>query len=138
MIFLQHLTKFIILSMYTVSKLTLDSFILSFNGFHLISQHVHTTYLHLIIVLFFLLYTQVVLRVQVQALFSSQCILSLCPPLLTLTLSYTIHLLMTYNSRCQLRLTKYPIYVNLCSHAYVMSMLGQLRTCLNLMTTRLN
>ena len=32
----------------------------------------------------------------------SPCILSLCLPLLTHTLSCTIHLLMTYNFRCQL------------------------------------
>ena len=34
--FLQHLTQLIILSLYTVSILTLDLLILSFNGFHLI------------------------------------------------------------------------------------------------------
>ena len=40
------------------------------------------------------------LRVQLLALCFSPCILSLCPPLSTHTLSYTIHLLMTYNYRC--------------------------------------
>ena len=34
--FFQHLTQFIILSLYTVSILTLDLLILSFNGLHLI------------------------------------------------------------------------------------------------------
>ena len=34
--FLQHLTQLIILSLYTVSTLTFDLLILSFNGFHLI------------------------------------------------------------------------------------------------------
>ena len=47
------------------------------------------------------MYTQVFLRVQFLALFFSQCILSLCLPLLTHILSYIIHLLMTYNYRCQ-------------------------------------
>ena len=35
-------------------------------------------------------------------------------------------------------LVEYLSYSTLCSHAYVMSKLGQLRTCLNLMTTRQN
>ena len=43
MTFLQHLTQLIILSLYTVSILTLDLLILSFNGFHLIWLIVHTT-----------------------------------------------------------------------------------------------
>ena len=67
--------------------------ILSFNGFHLIWLIVHTTSLYLIIALILLLYTQVFLRVQFLALFFSPCILSLCLPLLTHTLSYIIHLL---------------------------------------------
>ena len=40
--FLQHLTQLIILSLYTVSILTLDLPILSFNGFHLSYLIVHT------------------------------------------------------------------------------------------------
>ena len=63
---------------------------------------VHTTSLYLIIALLLLLYTQVFLRVQFLALYFSPCILSLCLPLLTHTLSYIIHLLMTYNYRCLL------------------------------------
>ena len=59
-----------------------------------------STSLYLIIVLPLLLYTQVFLRVHLLALYFSPCILSLCLPLLTHTLSYTIHLLMTYNYRC--------------------------------------
>ena len=51
------------------------------------------------------------------------------------TLSYNIHLLLTYNYRCLLPQIEYLSYFSLCSHAYVMSMLGQLRTCLDLMTT---
>ena len=47
-----------ILSLYTVSILTLDLHILSFNGFHLTWLIVHTTSLYLIIVLLLLLYTQ--------------------------------------------------------------------------------
>ena len=35
-------------------------------------------------------------------------------------------------------LIEYPSYFTLCSHAYVISNLGQLPTCLNLMTTRQN
>ena len=54
-----------------------------------------------------LLYTQVFLRVQFLALFFSPCILSLCLPLLTHTLSYIIHLLMTYNYRCLLPQIEY-------------------------------
>ena len=42
------------------------------------------------------------LRVQLLALCFSPCILNLCLPLSTHTLSYTIHLLMTYNYRCLL------------------------------------
>ena len=42
------------------------------------------------------------LRVKFLALYFSPCILSLCLPLLTHTLSYIIHLLMTYNYRCLL------------------------------------
>ena len=73
---------------------------LSFNGLHLICLIVHTTSLYLIIVLLLLLYTHVFLRVQFLALCFSPCILSLCLPLLTHTLSYTVHLLMTYIYRC--------------------------------------
>ena len=68
----------------------------------------------------------------------SPCILSLCLPLLTHTLSYIIHLLMTYNYRCLLPQIEYLSYFTLCSHAYVMSKFGQLRTCLKLMTVRQN
>ena len=78
------------------------------------------------------------LRLQFLALCFSPCILSLCQSLLTHTLSYTIHLLMTYNNRCLLPLIEYLNYFTLCSHVYAMSKLGQLRTCLNLMTTRQN
>ena len=48
--------------------------------------------------------------------------------------SYTIHLLVTYNYRYLHPLTKYLSYFTLRSHAYVMSKLGHLRKCLNLMT----
>ena len=75
---------------------------LPFNGLHLIWLIEHTTSLYLIIALPLLLYTQVFLRVQFLALYFSQCILSLCLPLLTHILSYIIHLLMTYNYRCLL------------------------------------
>ena len=136
--FFQHLTQLIILSLYTVSILTMDLLMLSFNGFHLIRLIVHTTSLYLIIVLLLLLYTQVFLRVQFLDLCFSPCIFSFCLPLLTRTLSDTIHFLTTYNNGCQLPLIEYLNYFTLCSHAYVMSNLGQLRTCLNLMTTRQN
>ena len=43
---------------------------------------------------------------------------------------------MTYKYRCLLHQIEYLSYFTLCSHAYVMSKIGQLRTCLNLMTTR--
>ena len=86
MTFLQHLTQLIILPLYTVSILTLDSLILSFNGFHLICLIVHTTSPYLIIVLLLPLRTQVFLRVQFLALYFLPCILSLCLPLITHTI----------------------------------------------------
>ena len=132
------LTQLITLSLYTVSILTLDLLMLSSNGFHLIWMIVHTTSLYLIIALLLLMYTQVFLRVQFLALFFSPCILSLRLPLFIHTLSYIIHLLMTYNCRCLLPQIEYLSYFTLCSHVYVMSKLWQLRTCLNLMTTRQN
>ena len=70
------------------------------------------------------------------ALYFSPCILSLCLPLLIHTVSHTIYLLMKYNYRCLLLLTKYPSYYTLYSHVQVMSKFGQLRTFLNLMATR--
>ena len=75
-----------------------------------------THYVYLIIALLLLLYTQVFLRVQFLALFFSPCIVSLCLPLLTHTLSYIIHLLMTYNYRCLLPQIEYLSYFTLCSH----------------------
>ena len=108
-------TQLIILSLYTVSILTLDLLMLSFNGFHLIRLIVHTTSLYVIIILLLLLYTQVFLRVQFLAQYFSPCILNLCLPLCTHTLSCTIHLLMTYNYRCLLPLIKYQSYFTLCS-----------------------
>ena len=50
------------------------------------------------------------------ALYFSTCILSLCLPLLTHTLSYIIHLQMTYNCRCLLSKIEYLSYFTLCSH----------------------
>ena len=50
------------------------------------------------------------ISVQFLALIFSPCILSLFLPLFTDTLSYTIHLLMTYNYRCLLPMTKYLSY----------------------------
>ena len=94
--------------------------------------------LYQFIVLLLLQYTQVFHRVQYLALFFSLCILSLCLSLLTHTLSYTIHFLMTYNYIYLLPLMEYLSNFTLCSHVLVTSKLGQLRTCLNLMTTRLN
>ena len=73
-----------------------------FNGTHLIRLIIHSTLLYLIIVMLLLLYSQVFHRVQFLAIYFSPCILSLCQPLLTNTVSYTIHLLMTYNYRCML------------------------------------
>ena len=75
-----------------------------------------TTSLYVIIALILLLYTRVFLRVQFLALCFSPCILSLCLPLLTHTLSYIIHLLMTYNYRCLLPQIEYLSYFTLCSH----------------------
>ena len=112
----QHLIQLIILSLYTVYILTLDLLILSFNGFHLIWLIVHTMSLYVIITLILLLYTQVFLRVQFLALYFSPCILSLCLTLLTHTLSYIIHLPMTYNYRCLLPQIEYLSYFTLCSH----------------------
>ena len=53
-------------------------------------------------------------------------------------LSCIIHLLMTYIYRCLLPQIEYLSYFALCSHVQVMSKLGKLRTCLNLMTTKQN
>ena len=64
------------------------------------------------------MYTQVFLRVQFLALCFSPCILSLCLPLLTHTLSYIIHLLMTYNCRCLLPQIEYLSKFTLCIHVY--------------------
>ena len=76
------------------------------------------------------------LRVLFLAPCFSPCISSLCLPLLTHTLSCTIHLLTTYNDKCLLPLIEYLSYFILCCNVCVMSMLGQLRTCLSLLTTR--
>ena len=62
----------------------------------------HTTSHYLIIVQPLLLYTLMFLRVQFVDLFFSPRILSLCLPLSTHTLSYTIYLLMTFNYICML------------------------------------
>ena len=75
-----------------------------------------TTSLNVIIALILLLYTQVFLRVQFLALCFSPCILSLCLPLLTHTLSCIIHLLMTYNYRCLLLQIEYLSYFTICCH----------------------
>ena len=99
---------------------------------------VHTTSHYLIIVMLLLLYTQVFHSVQFLALCCSLCILRHCLPYSIHTLSYTIHLPMTYNYRCLLPLTKYPSYFTLCSLVLVMSRLRQLRKCINVMTTRQN
>ena len=69
----------------------------------------HSTSLYLIIVLI------LILRFQFLALCFSPCILSLCQPLLTHTLSYIIYLLMTYNCRCLLPQIEYMSYLTLCS-----------------------
>ena len=66
----------------------------------------YTASLCLIIVLLLFMHTQVFLRVQCLALCISPCILSLCLSLSTHTLSYTIHLLMTYNNRYLLHFEK--------------------------------
>ena len=50
------------------------------------------------------------LKVQFMAIYFSPCILSLCLPLSTNTLSYTLQLMMTYNYRCLLPQTKYLSY----------------------------
>ena len=70
----------------------------------------------LIIVLLLLLYTQLFLRVKFLALCFSPCMKIICLPLLTHTISYISHLLMTYNHRCQLPLMEYLSYFTLDSH----------------------
>ena len=47
-----------------------------------------------------------------------------------------MHLMMAYNYRCLVPMIKYLSYFSQCIHVYVMTMHGQLRTCLSLMTTR--
>ena len=127
----------IILSLYTVSILTFDLLILSCNGFHLIWLIVHTTSHYLITVLLLRLHTLVFLRVQFLALSFSPCILSFCLPLTTHTI---IHHSFAGDLHFQISapLMKYLGYVTLTSHVYAMLRLGQLRTCLNSMTTRQN
>ena len=61
-------------------------------------------------------FTHVHSGVHFLALSFSSCILSLCLPLLTHTLSYIIHLLMPYNCRCLLPQIEYLSYFTLCSH----------------------
>ena len=75
----------------------------------ILSDWSYTLHLYLIIVLLLLLYTQVFVRVLFLALCFSPCILSLCLPLLTHTLSYIIHLL----SHLQ-RIQNYAARVILC------------------------
>ena len=115
MTFLQHWTQLIILCLYTVSILTLDLLMLSFNGFLPIRLIVHTTSLYLIIVLLLLLYTQVFLRVQFLALCFPPCILSLCLPILNRTIIHH-----SFADDLQLQMSappdKYPSYFTLCSH----------------------
>ena len=82
-----------------------------------------THYVYLIIVLLLLLYTQVFLMVQFLALCFSPCILSLCLPLLTHILSYTIHLLNTYYYICLLLLTRYNIYIIIILYIYILYIL---------------
>ena len=116
--------------------MNLDLLILSSNYFHVISLIRHITSLYPIIVLLLLLYTQLFLRVRPLALCFFPCSLSLCQPLLVHTIADNNFL--TYIYRCLLFLTKYPSHFTLCSHVYVMSKLGQLLACLNLVTTRQN
>ena len=87
------------------------------------------------IFIFLLLHTQVFLRVQFMSLCFSRCILGLCMPLSTHTIiqhSFSDDLLLQISAP----LIKYLSYFTLCSHVLVMPKLGQLQTCLNLMTTR--
>ena len=119
-----YLKQLIIISLYSVSILTLHLLILSFICCHLIWLIIDTTFLYLIIVLLLHKYTHVFLMVKFLALFFSQCMLSHRLPLLSHTISYTIHLLMTYNYRYLLPLANYPSYFTIGSHVQVMSELG--------------
>ena len=89
------------------------------------------------IVLFLLQYNQMFHRIQFLAVFFSSCVLSLCLPLL---IDAIIHHAFANDLQLQMctPLTKYPIYFTLRSHVWVMSKLGQLRICLDLMKTRQN
>ena len=132
--FLQHLTKLIIQSI--VHRIHTDfgftDVVLQWFSSYLNDRIHYVSQSNLLL----LLYTQVFLRVQFLALCFSQCILSLCLPLFIHTQSYIIYLLMIYKYRCLLPQIEHLSYFNLCSHAYVMSKHGKLRTCLNLMTKR--
>ena len=85
--------------MSTFSHLTVNDWN-SFPSSVELSNSVHSTSLYLIIVLPLLLYTEVFFRVQLLTPYFSPFILSICLPILTHTISYTIHMLMTYNCRC--------------------------------------
>ena len=112
MTFLQHLTQLVILSLYTVSILTLDLLIMSFNGFHPIWLIAHTTSLYLIIGLFLILYTQVLLMVQFLALCFSLCVLSLWLPLLTHTIIHH-----SFADDLQLEMSATPIRISELLHS---------------------
>ena len=126
--------------MYTVSILTLDFLMLSFSGFHLIRLIVHRTCHYLIIVL---LFAPVHSGVPQCSVLGPMHFTMYIYPLSAKINSHSamqLHttMLTTYNHRCLIPMSKYLSYFTMCCHALVMSKLGQLRTYLNLMTTRQN
>ena len=76
------------------------------------------------------------LRAQFVALCYSSIVLRSCLLLLIHTQSTIIHLLMTHSCRYLLLLTIFSNHCTILSHVYVMSKLGPLRTCLDLVSTR--
>ena len=84
-----------------------------------------THYVYLIIVLLLLMFTQVFLRVQFLALCFSPCILGLCLPLLTHTLSYVNHI-----SYVTGMLHRKPLHTcNTRSSSYTMPLLNRPANC---------
>ena len=123
MAFLQHWTQLIILCLYTVSILTLDLLMLSFNGFLPIRLIVHTTSLYLIIVLLLLMYTQVFLRVQFLALCFLPCILCLCLPILIRTIIHH-----SFADDLQLQMSAPPDKISELLHS-MQSCIGNVNAC---------
>ena len=118
MTFLQHLTQLFILSSYTVSIVSLDLLILSFNGFHLVCLIVLTTSHYLIIILLLLLHTQVFPMVQIMALCISTMYIK---TLYAIIVSHSI-ILHSFGDELQLRMSA--------PHDWISELLHSTQSCI--------